>query len=92
MGLRHFSAVIVTFLLQTAVLHAAQNATCTFSTFSAPSGYSFNTVQGVSDDGTVVGQLLDNSTQQSVAFVRSASGVFTEYTAPQSVNDLAVWT
>jgi len=86
MRIRHcLSAVIITFLLQTVVVHAAQNATCTFSTFPAPSGYSFNAVQGVSDDGTVVGQLINNNTQQSVSFMRSASGVFTEYTAPQSL-------
>jgi len=85
MRLRHFiSAVIVALLLPTAVMQAAQNASCTFDTFSAPSGYSFNTVQGVSDDGTVVGQLVNNSSQQYMAFMRSASGVFTEYTAPQS--------
>jgi hypothetical protein len=57
---RSVSAVIATFLLHTAVLHAAQNVSCIFDTFSAPSGYTFSQVQGVSDDGTVVGQLVDN--------------------------------
>jgi hypothetical protein len=78
-------AVIVTLLLHLGVMHAAQQASCTFDTFSAPSGYSFSQVQGVSDDGTVVGQLVDNKTQAFVAFTRSASGVFTEYAAPKSV-------
>jgi len=81
---RSVSAVIVTFLLHTAVLHAAQNASCIFDTFSAPSGYTFSQVQGVSDDGTVVGQLVDNQTQLWLAFTRSPGGVFTEYAAPKS--------
>jgi hypothetical protein len=77
-------AVIVTLLLQTSFVHAAKTASCTFDTFSAPSGYSFSQVEGVSDDGTVVGQLVDTKTQQYVAFTRSAGGAFTEYTAPKS--------
>jgi hypothetical protein len=81
---RSVSAVMVTLLLQVAAMHAAQQASCTFDTFSAPSGYAFSQIQGVSDDGTVVGQLIDSSTQQYMAFMRSASGVFTEYAAPQS--------
>jgi len=85
MGLRHsISAIIVTLLLPSAVMHAAKQASCTFDTFPAPSGYSFSQVQGVSDDGTVVGQLIDNNTQQFVAFTRSGPGVFTEYAAPKS--------
>src|SRR5580700_1888842 len=67
-------AVIVTLLLQTSFMHAAKTASCTFDTFSAPSGYSFSQVEGVSDDGTVVGQLVDTKTQQYVAFTRSAGG------------------
>ncbi len=59
-------------------------ASCNFNTFSAPSGYTLSEVNGVSDDGTVVGQLVDNKTLESVAFTYSASGVFTEYTAPKS--------
>jgi hypothetical protein len=81
---RSVPAIIITFLLHSAVMHAVQNASCTFNTFSAPSGYSLSEVDGVSDDGTVVGQLLNNSTLQAVAFHRSASGVFTKYAAPQS--------
>jgi hypothetical protein len=87
MGLRRsLSAVIVTFLLQSAAMHAAQTASCTFDTFSAPSGYSLSMVQGVSDDGTVVGQLVDNKTLQYLAFARSASGVVTKYAAPKSAS------
>ncbi len=81
---RSVSAVIVTLLLQSAVMHAEKTASCTFTTFSAPSGYTLNAVNGVSDDGTVVGQLIDNQTQAWVAFAYSASGVFTEYAAPKS--------
>ena len=86
MGLRHsVSAIVVLFLLQSA-MHAVQNASCTFDTFSAPSGYSLSMVQGVSDDGTVVGQLVDNKTLEYVAFTRSASGVVTTYAAPKSAS------
>ena len=76
--------IVIALFLPTAILHAAQNASCTFNTFSAPSGYTLSDVNGVSDDGTVVGQLVDNKTLESVAFTYSASGVFTEYTAPKS--------
>jgi uncharacterized membrane protein len=82
--LRLVPAVIGTLLLQSSLMHAAKTASCTFDTFSAPSGYSFSQVQGVSDDGTVVGQLIDNKTLQYVAFMRSQSGVFTEYAVPKS--------
>src|SRR5260370_433532 len=85
MGLpRSVSAIVVTLLLHAAVMRAADQASCTFDTFSAPSGYSLSQVNGVSDDGTVVGQLIDNKTQQFVAFQRSAGGVITKYPAPQS--------
>ncbi len=81
---RSVPALIVTLLLHAVGTHAAQQASCTFDTFSAPPGYTFSQVQGVSDDGTVVGQLIDNKTLQFMAFKRSASGVITEYAAPQS--------
>src|SRR5258708_17342327 len=81
---RSFSAVIVTLLLCAGTMRASQQAACTFDTFPPPSGYSFSQVQGVSDDGTVVGQLVDNKTQQWVAFTRSAGGIFIKHAAPQS--------
>jgi hypothetical protein len=87
MGLPRFVAAIAVALLMLSSslqMHAAQTASCTFDTFSAPAGYSFSQVQGISDDGTVVGQLLNNKTQDMVAFTRSASGVITEFTAPKS--------
>ncbi len=83
---RFVSAITVTLLLQCGAMHAATTASCTFNTFSTPSGYTLAEVDGVSDDGTVVGQLLNNSTLQSEAFHRSASGVITKYAAPQSSN------
>jgi uncharacterized membrane protein len=83
MGLpRLTSAIFIAVLLQSAAVLAATNASCTFDTFSAPSGYTFSQVEGVSDDGSVVGQLVDNKTQKLVAFTRSPNGVFTEYAAP----------
>ena len=81
---RSIPAVIVTFFLYSASLQAAKTASCTFTTFSAPSGYTLSLVNGVTDDGTVMGQLVDNKTLKYVAFTYSASGQFTEYTAPQS--------
>src|SRR5713101_3884521 len=85
MGLRRsVSAIAVALFLHSAVMRAADQASCTFDTFSAPPGYSLSQVNGVSDDGTVVGQLIDNSTQQFVAFQRSAGGVINKYPAPQS--------
>src|SRR5260370_16415635 len=85
MGLpRSVSAIVVTLLLHAAVMRAADQASCTFDTFSAPSGYSLSQVNGVSDDGTVVGQLIDNKTQEFVALQRSASGVSIKVPAPQS--------
>ena len=77
-------AVIVMLLLQSSVMHAVLQASCVFNTFSAPSGYSLSQVNGVSDDGSVVGQLSNNTTLQSVAFIRSASGVITRFAAPKS--------
>ncbi len=86
MGIRtSFIAIAVALLVQSVVSHAAQTASCTFDTFSAPSGYTLSMVEGVSDDGTVVGQLINNKTQAYVSFTRSASGAFTEYAAPKSV-------
>ncbi|HTR23241.1 MAG TPA: hypothetical protein VMI10_04610 [Terriglobales bacterium] len=66
------------------VLHAATKASCTFDTFDAPSGYTLNTVEGIADDGTVVGQLIENKSQNMVGFMLSASGDFTIYSAPKS--------
>lgn len=81
---RSISAVLVTLALCSTAMHAA-TASCTFETFSAPTGYTLTQVAGVSDDGTVVGQLVNNQSQQFVAFMRSTGGTFTEYTAPKSL-------
>jgi len=84
-------AIIAIFILAIAIapaqMHAAMpTASCTFTTFSAPTGYSLSAVNGVTDEGTAVGQLLNNSTLQTVAFTYSAKGVFTKYAAPKSMN------
>ncbi len=68
-------------------MHAAvPTASCTFTTFSAPAGYSLGSVNGVTDEGTVFGQLVNNSTQLTAGFTYSAKGVFTKYAAPKSMN------
>ena len=85
MGLPRLAfATVVTLFLLASVMHA-QDASCTFDTFSAPSGYTLSEVQGVSDDGTVVGQLIDNQTGALVGYMRSSGGEFTKYTAPGSI-------
>lgn len=78
--------IAIVLFLPTVFLQAAENATCSFSTFSAPSGYTLNLVNGIADDGTVVGQLTDNETLANVGFTYSTAGVFTKYTAPNSQN------
>src|SRR5258707_15862757 len=80
------AAVMVMLFLSTGAgaSQAVQTANCTFDTFSAHTGYSFSQVEGISDDGTVVGQLVDNKTQQWMAFTRSPGGAFTEYAAPNT--------
>jgi hypothetical protein len=77
--------IAITLFLPITLHAAAQTASCSFTTFSAPAGYSLSVVNGVTDDGVVVGQLVDNNTQQMVAFTYSAKGVFTKYAAPKSL-------
>jgi len=77
-------ALFGSFLLLSAVSYAGNQATCTFTTFSAPAGYSLAQVNGVSDDGTVVGQLEDKNSGSFVAFSRSAAGKFTLFAVPKS--------
>lgn len=79
-------AIFAIALFLPAIMHAGEpTASCTFDTFAAPSGYSFSAINGVTDDGTVMGQLLDNNTQQMMGFTYSAKGVFTKYAAPKSL-------
>lgn len=47
-------------------------------------GYTLSQVQGIDDEGGVVGQVVNNKTLKFVAFTRSASGEMTLYAAPQS--------
>ena len=75
---------IFLFLISLPPAFCATKASCTFDTFDVPSGYTLNTVEGIGDDGTVVGQLIVNKTQAFVGFMRSAGGDFTIYTAPKS--------
>lgn len=81
---RSILAVMASLFALPLALHAATQASCTFTTFSAPSGYSLAQVNGVGDDGTVVGQLENKTTGEFVAFARAASGGITVYKAPQS--------
>ncbi len=71
--------------LVSGVISAAQTqAKCTFSTFSPPSGYYFTSVSGIDSQGNIVGQLETADTLHTVAFTRSAAGVYGLYNAPNS--------
>jgi len=86
MGLRHsVLATLAVCLLSSTALYGKKVASCTFDTFTAPSGYTLDTVQGIGDDGTVVGQLIDNDKQVGVAFLRNPSRKITVFSAPQSL-------
>lgn len=76
-------AVVV--LLLPALSFAANQASCTFTTFPAPQGYALAQVNAISDDGTVVGQVEDNNNGAFVGFSRSAAGVYTIFDAPNSI-------
>lgn len=89
MGPRHVVlAVLLTllfsFVLSSSFLSATETASCTFETFSVPSNYTLATVQGIGDDGTVVGQVIDNNTQMYAGFMRAPDGTITIYSAPKS--------
>ena len=77
-------ASFASLLSLSAASFAANQASCSFTTFSAPAGYSLAQVNGVSDDGTVVGQLEHNNSGAFVAFSRSAAGKFTLFAPPNS--------
>lgn len=67
------------------VIHAAiPTASCTFTTFNAPNGYTIYFVAGIDDNGNVVGELEDKKTGDTVGFNRSPKGTFTTYKVPNS--------
>src|SRR5215813_12295794 len=77
-------AAFVLSLTLSALSYGGNQATCDFTTFAAPSGYTLSEVNAVTDDGTVVGQLANNKSGQMVAFSHSADGKFTIFDAPNS--------
>jgi len=77
--------LLVSLLLLSAISFAANQASCTFTTFTAPAGYAFAQVNDVTDDGTVVGQVEDLNSGAFVAFSRSSNGKFTIWDAPNSI-------
>jgi hypothetical protein len=86
MGLpRAAFSLAVSLLAFAAFSFASNQATCTFTTFSAPQGYALVGVNDITDDGTVVGQVEDLNSGAFVAFSRSAAGVFTIFDAPNSI-------
>jgi hypothetical protein len=83
---RHTLLAVFISLISISPAFGAAKASCTFDTFDVPSGYTMNSVEGIADDGTVVGQLIDNKTLVPVGFMRSSGGEFTMYSAPASSN------
>lgn len=77
--------LFVSLLLLSAISFSANQANCTFTTFSAPAGYALAQVNDVTDDGTVVGQVEDNNSGAFLAFSRSSGGKFTIWGAPNSI-------
>jgi len=84
MSLPRLTIALILAALLSAAANATQQASCSFDTFSAPSGYTLSMIQGVGDDGTVVGQLVDNNTLAYVGFVRSPNGSMKISSAPKS--------
>jgi hypothetical protein len=90
MNLANVKAEILSFTLAAVSLafpfslHAASRAVCVFETFPAPPGYTLSQVQGVDDEGGVVGQVVNNKSLKFVAFTRAPGGAITLYAAPQS--------
>jgi len=79
-----FGMILSLFLLS-ALSFAANQASCTFTTFSAPMGYAFAQINDIDDLGTVVGQVEDKSSGAFVAFSRTVGGKFTIFDAPNSM-------
>ncbi len=77
--------MFVSLLFLSAISFAANQASCTFTTFSAPTGYAFSQVNDVDDLGTVVGQVEDKNSGAFVAFSRTVDGKFTIFDAPNSI-------
>jgi len=61
-------------VLTVSIIIAANQASCTFTTFSAPMGYAFAQINDIDDLGTVVGQVEDKSSGAFVAFSRTVNG------------------
>jgi hypothetical protein len=76
---------IILFISVIPFLHAAiPTASCTFTTFNAPNGYTIYFVGGIDDNGNVVGELQSNKTGDVIGFNRSPKGSFTTYDVPNS--------
>ncbi len=77
--------LLITFLLiELSLFASATQASCAFTTFHAPSGYTFSEVDGIGDDGTVVGQLENTTTLALVGFIHAPGGSAKIFSAPKS--------
>src|SRR5947209_2733472 len=91
MKVRALFSVLASALLYTTVLVVGQRseaqttASCSFTTFRAPSGYSWPSPSGTNDYGTIVGSVLSpaiNSVVYSRGLVRYSNGSMTTFNYP----------
>lgn len=75
---------VAVLLVALSLLSSATQASCAFTTFHAPAGYTFSEVDGIGDDGTVVGQLQNSTTLALVGFMHAPGGSTKVFVAPKS--------
>ena len=93
MKVRALFSVLASALIYTTVLVVGQRseaqttASCSFTTFRAPSGYSWPSPSGTNDYGTIVGSVLSpaiNSVVYSRGLVRYSNGSMTTFNYPNA--------
>ena len=92
MHVRHpfsfLSAIFLLTFLGVSTLSSAQtDASCSFTTFSAPKGYSWPSPSGTTDYGTIVGSIYSppiNSESFSRGMIRYSGGGITTYNYPNA--------
>lgn len=89
---QQFSFLVAVFLLTMSLAvpifsNAQTNASCSFSTFSPPKGYSWPNPSGINDYGTIVGSLLSppiNTVSYGRGMVRYSNGAISTYNYPNA--------
>lgn len=85
MNARYTLFTILLIALPSAVRGQAK-ASCTFFTFSAPSGDTLLEVNGISSSDVIVGRLEGNRTLHNSGFIRHPNGGLRIYDAPGSIS------